>query len=82
MVEGQLNDQSSRPFLARVQADTTAMSPHEHDGLNRIWSIDDQGKSCMQPYSDHASDPADPEGIASAPSSPFPGPIEPGPGVR
>jgi len=82
MAERQLNGQFSGPFLARVQADATAMIPYEHDGMNRIRCIDDQIRVvCNQIQTLLVIQPI-PEGLASASTSPFPGPIISGPRVE
>lgn len=79
MYENELSKETARVFLARVQSDATAMIPFEHDGMNRIQSIDDKVKSsCNSIHTLLVIQPI-PEGLTSASSTPFPGPIISGP---
>lgn len=79
VIDGALGGQSSRQFLASVQADATAKIPYEHDGMNRIQSIDDQVRAVCDHIQTLLVIQPVPEGLASASSSPFPGTILCGP---
>ncbi|KAB8263611.1 hypothetical protein BDV32DRAFT_146425 [Aspergillus pseudonomiae] len=69
-------------FLARVQADATAMIPFEHDGMDRIRAIDAQVRAVCDEMQTLLVIQPIPEGLTSASTSPFPGPILSGPRVE
>nr|QUF61542.1 NRPS [Pyrenophora dematioidea] len=80
--EGDLNGHSARALLARVQADATAMIPYEHDGMNRIRSIEVQTRAVFNRIRTLLVIQPIPEGLTSVSTSPFPGSIVSGPRVE
>ncbi|KAM0716215.1 hypothetical protein Q7P37_007660 [Cladosporium fusiforme] len=82
VMEGALEGQPSLQFLAKVQADATAMISFEHDGMKRIQSMDDQVRGVCDRIQTLLVIQPIPEGLASASSSPFPGTILSGPRVE
>lgn len=77
-----LNGHSSREFLGRVQADATAMIPHEHNRMNRIQCIDAQTRAVFERIRTLLVIQPIPEGLTSVSTSTFPGPIVSGPRVE
>ncbi|GIJ84908.1 nonribosomal peptide synthase [Aspergillus pseudoviridinutans] len=69
-------------FLARVQADATAMIPFEHDGMDRIRAIDEQVRVACDTMRTLLVIQPIPEGLNLDSTSPFPGPILSGPRVE